>query len=186
MFKPKGTVFKLVIFVIFVIISGLLFKQFSLEKKSEFEEQKSVPNIVHFVILLENPEKEATIDFIGATCILAAFINQSPEKILIHTNAINITGKYWTILTSVIGGKIQTNSIKKPTHVFGAPLSSLYHAADIVRIKTLIEYGGIFLDLDTFLGNYESTLVFLINMHARLFFSQLFSSLHALIRVRFT
>ena len=153
MFKPKGTVFKLVIFIIFVIISVLLFKQISLGKK-EFEEQKSVPNIVHFVILQENPEKEATIDFIGATCILAAFVNQSPEKILIHTNAINITGKYWTILTSVIGVRIQTNSIKKPTHVFGAPLSSLYHAADIVRIKTLIEYGGIFLDLDTFLGRF--------------------------------
>ena len=48
--------------------------------------KKSVPNVVHFVLLKE--ANETDIDFIGATCILAAFLNQEPEKIVLHTNVI--------------------------------------------------------------------------------------------------
>ena len=153
MVKCKGKLLKLLVLAAFLSVSSLIvFKTLWNTPKKSSNEQNTVPNIVHFVILQENPENETTIDFIGSTCILAAFLNQNPEKILIHTNAINITGKYWKILTSVIGPKIQKNLVQKPTHVFGSPLSSLYHASDIVRIKTLIEFGGIFLDLDTFVG----------------------------------
>ena len=138
MSKIRGKVLKLGICAILIIIVLLISRQIS--KEDGTIEQKSVPNIVHFVILQENSEIESTINFIGATCILAAHFNQNPEKILIHTNSINITGNYWKILTSIIGPKIiQINSVKKPTHVFGSPLSSLYHASDIIRIKTLMQ-----------------------------------------------
>ena len=50
--------------------------------------KKSVPNVVHFVLLKE--ANETDIDFIGATCILAAFLNQEPEKIVLHTNVQNV------------------------------------------------------------------------------------------------
>ena len=37
----------------------------------------------------------------------------------------------------------------RPTHVFGQPLSSVYHAADVARIQVLMECGGIYIDTDT-------------------------------------
>lgn len=150
MSKIRGKVLLKLVICAVLIITVLLISKYLSEEGGTIE-QKSVPNIVHFVILQDNSDIDSTINFIGATCILAAYFNQNPEKILIHTNSINITGNYWTILTSIIGPKIiQINSVKKPTHVFGSPLSSLYHASDIIRIKTLIQFGGIFLDLDTF------------------------------------
>ena len=150
MSKIRGKVLLKLVICAVLIITVLLISKYLSEEGGTIE-QKPVPNIVHFVILQDNSDIDSTINFIGATCILAAYFNQNPEKILIHTNSINITGNYWTILTSIIGPKIiQINSVKKPTHVFGSPLSSLYHASDIIRIKTLIQFGGIFLDLDTF------------------------------------
>ena len=110
--------------------------------------KKSVPNVVHFVLLKE--ANETDIDFIGATCILAAFLNQEPEKIILHTNVI-LKGKYFGLVQDLLENSLEVRKVKRPTHVFGYPLSSDYHASDLIRIKTLIAEGGIFLDLDTFL-----------------------------------
>lgn len=38
--------------------------------------------------------------------------------------------------------------LSQPTHVFGQPLSSVYHASDVARIQILMKYGGIYLDND--------------------------------------
>ncbi len=109
----------------------------------------SVPNVVHFVLLKE--ANETDIDFISTTCILAAFFNQEPEKIVLHTNVATIKGKYFQLVQNLLETSLEVRKVQRPTHVFGYPLSSDYHASDLIRIKTLIVEGGIFLDLDTFL-----------------------------------
>ncbi|GLV41528.1 hypothetical protein CBL_06757 [Carabus blaptoides fortunei] len=35
-----------------------------------------------------------------------------------------------------------------PTHVYGQPISSIYHATDVARITVLQKWGGIYLDSD--------------------------------------
>ena len=132
------------ILALFILITIIVLKF------SDKEDQvKSVPNIIHFVLLKE--VNETDIDFISATCILAAFLNQAPDKIKLHTNIKTISGKYFSIVINVLKSNLEIRLIEKPTHVFGYPLSSDYHASDLIRIKTLIDEGGIFLDLDTFL-----------------------------------
>ena len=83
--------------------------------------KKSVPNVVHFVLLKE--ANETDIDFIGATCILAAFLNQEPEKIVLHTNVI-LKGKYFGLVHDLLETTLEVRKVQRPTHVFGYPLSS--------------------------------------------------------------
>ena len=47
--------------------------------------------------------------------------------------------------------KLKVKHLKQPTHVFGQPLSSTFHAADVARVLVLIREGGIALDQDTFI-----------------------------------
>ena len=147
----------------------------------------TVPNTVHFFHFIDkgahtdnrkNEIKEnQDLNFISATCILAAAFNQEPERLIIHTNA-NITynlanKKYWSLIFRVLGPKrkspkkkvatkkvatktkvnpvLSVVHLKQPTHVFGQPLSSTFHAADVARLNLLIREGGIALDQDTFI-----------------------------------
>lgn len=61
------------------------------------------------------------------------------------------SGKRWRLVREVLGSRLTFRDVKKPTHVFGQPISSVFHAVDIIRIKVLLEQGGIALDQDTFL-----------------------------------
>lgn len=142
---PRLTLPKLI--SILLIISAIYY--FCLQKTAKITVQ--VPNIVHFVLLKEESFNQVELDFISATCILAAYLHQIPQKIIIHSNFETISGKYWNISKSVIGNKLQLSQVNRPTHVFGYPLSSIHHSSDVIRLKILLEQGGIFLDLDTFL-----------------------------------
>ena len=110
-----------------------------------------VPNTIHFALLYDENDVDVvskrnnTIDFISATCILAVYFNHQPDEIILHTNFETITGKYWKIVSTIIGEKLKIRQIGRPTHVFGVALSSVHHASDLVRIRTLYKYGGIFL-----------------------------------------
>ena len=119
------------------------------------------------------------LSFISATCILAAAFNQEPDRIIIHTN-INSTfnladKKYWSLIFRILSPKypqkkdtnkkkdkgddvnkkraplLQIRYLKQPSHVFGQPLSSRFHAADVARINILLQEGGVALDQDTFI-----------------------------------
>ena len=148
-----------------------------------------VPNIVHFFHFV-NKEKEGghlpaeynkdsnnsskasgDLNFISATCILAAAFNQQPDRIIVHTNespdvAHNLANKkYWSLLLRILNQSNKKDKInksndknlleisypKQPSHVFGQPLSSTFHAADVARLSVLINQGGVGLDLDTFI-----------------------------------
>lgn len=145
--KVAGSISAVVTLIVFLIYSYN-----SKKSSSPFSFNVKVPNVVHFALIKDTNvvESRESFDFIGATAILSAFLNHKPEVIYLHTNIQNITGKYWTIIKSVIGDKIKVNPTARPSHVFGSPLSSVYHATDIIRIRTLHDQGGIFLDLDTF------------------------------------
>ena len=144
-----------IIYLSIAILSVIGFSTWRLQNNSKkFEFKLKVPNVVHFALLhdeniIEN--KNETLDFISATCILSAFFNHQPELIIIHTNQVNFTGKYWEIVSKSLGEKIQLNQVERPTHVFGVAISSIHHATDLIRLKILFSQGGIFLDLDTFI-----------------------------------
>ncbi|XP_076316303.1 uncharacterized protein LOC143228818 [Tachypleus tridentatus] len=103
-----------------------------------------IPNVVHFV-RLENHQ----MNFVDVVTLKAAFLHQSPEKIVIHCDCHTLRGKYWEMVKDLPG--LEVKFIDKPTHVFGQKLSSVRHASDIARLKILMSEGGIFLENDVYI-----------------------------------
>lgn len=102
-----------------------------------------VPNLVHFVNF-----DSKDLSFIQVISIKAVYINHKPDKIYLHCNCYSFKGKYWDMVKNI--SVIEILFMEKPTYIFEKPLSSIYHASDIARLKILMKYGGIFLDTDTY------------------------------------
>ena len=108
-----------------------------------------VPNIVHFLFF-----DIQELSFVDVVCVLAAFKKQRPENIYLHTNRAGFKGHHWEKLKSTPGLRILVKNVTLPEKIFGQKFSASYHrwhAGDVVRIKILMEYGGIFLDNDSYL-----------------------------------
>ena len=111
--------------------------------------QYIVPNLVHFLFFGLNE-----LSFVDAVCILAAFKNQRPDKIMIHTNMGPFHGHYWEKVKNTPGLIVEIHEFELPEEIFGQKFSERnhkWHAGDVARIKILMEYGGIFLDNDSYL-----------------------------------
>ncbi|BES94297.1 Glycosyltransferase sugar-Hypothetical protein region containing DXD motif [Nesidiocoris tenuis] len=109
-----------------------------------------VPNFVHFVRF-----NKPKLSFVEAVCILSAFYHQKPEKIYIHTN-VKAVGKYWQVLAKVKGLSqvLEFKNLPIPREIFGQKLSSkwnVFHGGDVARLRILSEFGGLFLDNDSYL-----------------------------------
>ncbi|XP_002400253.3 uncharacterized protein LOC8043598 [Ixodes scapularis] len=119
-----------------------------------------VPNVVHFVRL-----GNASLSFVNAVCIRAAWIHQRPESLMIHCDECDAArkGPHWPLVSDIPG--LSLKLLRRPRYIFGKTLSSVYHASDIARLRVLRQYGGIFLDGDSYLvksldsfRHYEMTL----------------------------
>ena len=106
-----------------------------------------VPNIVHYTWY---NEKRVPIQFHHMLSILSAYKVLKPDIIYFHTDNEPI-GEYWEQLKTIPSLKI--NHRKAPTSLFGEPLKkpAFYNShSDVERIKVLMEFGGIYLDMDVF------------------------------------
>lgn len=105
-----------------------------------------VPNIVHFVKFGDDP-----LSFVEAVCIRAAWLHQRPEALMIHCDICNATttSPLWYLIKDIPVLKLQPTV--RPTKVFGIKFSYVQHASDVVRLQVLMEYGGIYLDGDSYI-----------------------------------
>ncbi|KAF6200052.1 hypothetical protein GE061_006352 [Apolygus lucorum] len=109
-----------------------------------------IPNIIHFIRF-----NQPKFKFLEAVCVLAALKNQKPDKIYFHTNSPKFVGPYWDVIMSTPGVEsvIELKNATLPDTIFGQKFNGgwkVWHASDIVRIKVLMKYGGIFLDNDSY------------------------------------
>ncbi|XP_054166207.1 uncharacterized protein LOC128963719 [Oppia nitens] len=127
--------------------------------------QPIVPDIVHQIMFTIHE-----IQFIHYISLLSVLKNHRPAVIVIHCDCNRLTGHYYERLIRRIAYTNTTlilREIKKPTHIFGKPLSRRfrdYHAGDITRITVLSQFGGIYFDNDIYVvkslhefRNYEMT-----------------------------
>ncbi|GAB6027693.1 hypothetical protein CHUAL_001933 [Chamberlinius hualienensis] len=128
-----------------------------------------VPNIIHYIKF-----RSRQLDFVEFICIKSALVNHRPDRLIIHCDQCDeysqMEGKYWQMLTENNVYPISVVHHPEPTHIFGKPLSSVYHASDIARIQILMKFGGIFLDGDIYVvqslnkfRHYEFTLGWPLN-----------------------
>ena len=46
--------------------------------------------------------------------------------------------------------RVEVREVEDPTHIFGRPIETGSHRADVIRLQALLEFGGIYLDSDAF------------------------------------
>lgn len=124
--------------------------------ETEFE---PIPNIVHYVWLL-NPKRDNTrLAFKHFLSLYAASIYWAPDKIYIHTDIPE--GKFlpypaeespvdqWNILITK-QPNVEINHITAPTIVPGTnkTITRTEHKSDFLRLQMIRRYGGVYLDWD--------------------------------------
>ncbi|KAH7374578.1 hypothetical protein B0T11DRAFT_334139 [Plectosphaerella cucumerina] len=117
-----------------------------------------IPNIVHYVFLLKDPEADFPLQFSHFLSIYGAYRLWVPEKIYLHTNVAadsapvqraksGDAGK-WNKLVFELPGLI-VNQVEVPEHAGnGVNITMMEHKSDFVRVKMVHQYGGIYTDLD--------------------------------------
>ena len=114
-----------------------------------------VPNLIHYIRF-----NKTAFTFVDYVCLRSAYIQQKPDRIYLHTNVdeSNFTGHYWQRIVAErdFHRRIVIQPIELPSEIFGQPLSDgwrLFHGSDITRIRTMMTYGGIYLDNDVYVVN---------------------------------
>ncbi|KEF54242.1 uncharacterized protein A1O9_09408 [Exophiala aquamarina CBS 119918] len=123
---------------------------------AEFE---PIPNIVHYVWLL-NPKKDNTrLEFKHFLSLYAASIYWNPDKIYIHTDipeggflpepAAETPRDQWNLLIAN-RPNVEINHVTAPAMVPGRnrTITGIEHKSDFLRLQMMRRYGGVYLDWD--------------------------------------
>lgn len=109
-----------------------------------------VPDIVHFLLM------DTKLDFVTLVSMLSVLRHHRPRFLLLHTNMPDLGGRYLDKLLAYNQTDsfttIEVKQIKRPEYVHGLRLAQVWHTSDVVRIKILRLYGGIFLDNDVYVA----------------------------------
>ncbi|RZF32433.1 hypothetical protein LSTR_LSTR001897 [Laodelphax striatellus] len=128
--------------------------RFSLDNSGPPFDDEIAPNIVHFY---RTGKEIETLTLADAVCLMGAFHNAKPDKIMVHTDDEEKLMK--TFVSSEYGKrlmrndkfrkKLQVNYWPAPKHVFGIEFGDAFRKQqvhDVTRIRILRKYGGIFVD----------------------------------------
>ena len=143
-----------------------------------------IPNNFHFVFGMASDFGGKPFSLIHYISIKSAIKYNNPDKIYFHYQ-YEPSGEWW----KKIKPELTLNQIKAPKEIFGNPLLHVAHQADIVRLQVLLEFGGIYMDLDTIcvkpmtdLLRYECVMGYQINSYIATLPKGLFRSLKLLRR----
>jgi len=103
-----------------------------------------IPRIFHFITGLDANFGGMPFSFVHYMAIRSALeVNKGfRSRVYYHYEP---TGRYW----DAIKGDVELIRVDLPTQVFGNPIQLYSHKADVLRMRILLEQGGIYLDLDT-------------------------------------
>jgi glycosyltransferase involved in cell wall biosynthesis len=102
----------------------------------------AIPNIIHFVFGLKEGG-DATFSFFNYAAVASALHVQRPEMVLLHYHT-EPQGVFWDLVKPYV----QLRRIRLFDSIFGNPITHYAHKADVVRLEALLEFGGIYLDID--------------------------------------
>ena len=118
-------------------------------------DSKPIPKVVHFVYGLKDGPSPS-IEFYQFLCLQSALISIQPVVIYLWVY-IEPQGEWWEEIKKL--DKVQVKQLDRIDRVYGRKLEKFAHWADIVRLKVLHEFGGIYLDLDVLaLRSFDSLL----------------------------
>lgn len=105
-----------------------------------------IPKVVHFAYFYPSD-----FPLYGCLAVKSAEKFLRPESILLYraANAPDLRGEWW----ENVRDSVEIVKVQPPTEICGQPLNHPAHQADVFRLRTLLEQGGIYLDLDTMCCN---------------------------------
>lgn len=101
-----------------------------------------IPNIIHFVYGLKEQNDE--FELYRYLSILSAYYVNKPDKIYFHYY-YEPYGYWWDKIKHLL----TLEKIDPPNEIYNNFIYHYAHKADVIRLQKLIEYGGIYLDIDT-------------------------------------
>jgi hypothetical protein len=102
-----------------------------------------IPNIIHFIYGLKSDFGGKEFSLIHFLAVVTAAKVNRPEKLYFHY-AYEPTGAWWERAKPYL----TMNKVVPPAEIFGRPLEHFAHQADVLRLEVLMQYGGIYLDMD--------------------------------------
>ena len=105
------------------------------------------PQIVHYTKL--SLSSSVSLTFMDYMAVMSAYNMLQPERILIHTYT-DIHGKYWDLTQKWENTSVLVNKVKRTKDIHFGPIQ---HQADYVKLRGLLEYGGVISDFDVIIVN---------------------------------
>jgi hypothetical protein len=105
---------------------------------------EKIPNIFHFVFGLKADFGGKPFSLVHYLSIQSAIAVNKPERVYFHYHH-EPDGYWWELIKP----HLTLNKVHIPESIFGNPLHHFAHKADVIRLEVLLEYGGVYMDLDT-------------------------------------
>ncbi len=102
-----------------------------------------IPKTLHYVFGMSPDFGGKLWSLVHHICVSSAIAHIKPDRVR-FAYAHEPTGPWWELTRKIV----TPIRIEAPTEIFGRPLHHVAHKADVVRLQTLIEHGGIYLDAD--------------------------------------
>ncbi|KAK9895733.1 glycosyltransferase family 32 protein [Cystobasidium minutum MCA 4210] len=117
-----------------------------------------VPNIVHFVFGMDETFGGKPFAFAHYLSMYSAMAENRPDQVFFWHHYLPSTPEqpnWWfeRILQDAAKDfniQIDLKKARAFDNIFGRPITEFAHKADIIRLEALLEYGGIYLDLDVY------------------------------------
>lgn len=105
-----------------------------------------VPRILHFVFGLSSDFGGKPFGLVHHLVIKAALRSVSPTVAYFH-HAHTPSGTWWDRTQPLVA----LRRVKPPTSIFGRVLRRFPHQADVLRLELLLQFGGVYMDMDVML-----------------------------------
>ena len=106
----------------------------------------SVPRIVHFIFGLAADFGGKPFGLVHHLVVKAAVRSVAPNVTYFHH--AHVPSGYWWEQTRPL---LALRRVKPPTSIFGNIVRRFAHQADVLRLELLLQFGGVYLDLDVLL-----------------------------------
>ena len=103
-----------------------------------------IPNKFHFIFGLKEDFGGKPFKLCHYLSIKSALDLNKPEEAYLYYKFMP-TGEWF----DKIKDRLTLVEIEPPTEIFGKPLMHYAHQADVIRLRMLYEYGGVYMDVDT-------------------------------------
>ncbi len=103
-----------------------------------------IPNLVHFVYGMQEDRGDRPFSLVHYVAFRSALEIHRPDRIWLHTG-YTPSGPWWEAISS----DVEVRIVAIPKTVQGNRLDRPEHRSDVVRLEALLEFGGLYLDMDT-------------------------------------